>query len=766
MNETDTRSELIDPQLAAAGWETSAETGVRVRREYPINAGKIRTDGTREKRFEADYVLEYKNTRLAVVEAKRAELDVSEGVEQAKLYAEKLQLKTSFATNGKTIYEINHATGTEGEIDAFPSPEELWQRTFGDGNEWLDKFNEVQDVNSTKQPRYYQQIAVNHAVRAIAEDESRILLTLATGTGKTYIAFQIAWKLFQSRWTLQRDSKRHPRILFLAHRNILADQAKKDFRAFDEDALVRITPNEIAKRGQVLKNGNVFFSIFQTFMSGKDGSPYFKKYAPNFFDLVIIDECHIGGANDESQWRDILNYFSPAVQIGLTATPRRKDNVDTYAYFGEPIFTYSLKEGIGDGFLTPFKIKRIQSNIDEYIYAPDDEVLEGKEEKGRVYTERDFNKIIVIEERERKRVADMLASINPDEKTIVFCANQAHALMVRDFINQATNNRNVHYCVRVTADDLETGEKYLRQFQDNENTIPTILTTSHKLSTGVDALNIRNIVLMRPINSMIEFKQIIGRGTRVFEGKNFFTIIDFVDAYHHFNDPDWDGEPVVIDGEDDGKPNTQKSTPKPPETKSDNIPKKPKLKIKLSDGKTRMLQSTSSMYFDADGKIVGVEEYLKHLFDVKKLPEILKNEAHLRKVWANPMTRRELLEKLEAVGCDKDDLKKIQDLMDAQDSDLFDVLEHLARATPPISRKARVEINKDNICNLLEPAQREFVEYVLGNYVKEGVDELDDQKLETLLNAKYGTLHAAQEKLGTTKEIRETFIDFQQKLYA
>ena len=279
-------------------------------------------------------------------------------------------------------------------------------------------------------------------------------------------------------------------------------------------------------------------------MSGPKKSAYFGQYPKDFFDLVIVDECHRGGANDESTWRQILEYFDSAVQIGLTATPKREINADTYDYFGKPAYTYSLQEGIKDGFLTPFKVNRIQTTMDEYVYTDDDEVMQGEIEEGKIYKEDDFNRIIEITAREKKRVELMIKAINTNEKTLVFCANQAHAALVRNLINQVTPNVPSDYCVRVTANDGLLGETYLKQFQDIEKTIPTILTTSKKLSTGVDALNVRNIVLFRPVNSMIEFKQIIGRGTRLFEGKQFFTILDFVNAYHMFADKEWDGEPI------------------------------------------------------------------------------------------------------------------------------------------------------------------------------------------------------------------------------
>jgi len=539
MNEAETRAEHIDPALKAVGW--GVVEGSRIRREYPITLGRIEGHGKRGKALTADYVLEYRNTKLAVVEAKAWDKPLTEGVGQAKDYAGKLAIRFTYASNGQGIYGIDMQTGIEGELPHYPSPVELWSRTFSTPNTWRDRLAVVpfEDRGGYFQSRYYQDIAIERVLAAIADQKQRILLTLATGTGKTFIAFQIAWKLFHSRWNLSdwksgSEPTRRPRILFLADRNILADQAYNAFSAFPEDALVRIAPEDIRKKGKVPKNGSIFFTIFQTFMSGppKEGhpSPYFGEYPPDFFDFIVIDECHRGGANDESNWRGILDYFAPAVQLGLTATPKRRDNVDTYAYFGEPVFIYSLKDGINDGFLTPFRVKQISTTLDEYVYTPDDKLVEGEIEAGKRYEEADFNRIIEIKEREKKRVEILMSRIDQREKTLVFCANQAHALVIRDLINQMKASTDPLYCVRVTADDGGLGEQYLRDFQDNEKTIPTILTTSQKLSTGVDARNVRNIVLLRPINSMIEFKQIIGRGTRLHDGKDYFTIYDFVGA--------------------------------------------------------------------------------------------------------------------------------------------------------------------------------------------------------------------------------------------
>lgn len=880
MNEAQTRAELIDPKLKQSGWGVAEDS--KILREYYFTAGKIQTGGKRAKPLKADYVLVYKNQKLAVVEAKSDEIPVGEGVAQAKNYAAKLDIPFAYSSNGNAIYEINMTNGAENPVPDFPTPAELWQRIFKEQNDWRDAFNAIpfEDIGGSKPLRFYQEIAVNKALWAIADGKERILLTLATGTGKTFIAFQIAWKLFYSRWNLRRDGSRRPRILFLADRNILADQAFNAFNAFPEDALVRINPGEIRKNGRVPTNGSIFFTIFQTFMSGgSTGSPtaqngyefreinqienangymyilqcsdgsfytgstrnlnhrleqhktgkgakhtrknlpvklvyyetftriseafdrekqvqgwskakkialikkdieqlkrlsnnvqvpepvegYFGQYPEDYFDFIIIDECHRGGANDESNWRDIMEYFSPAVQLGLTATPKRQHNIDTYKYFGEPVYIYSLKDGINDGFLTPFKVKRIQTTIDEYVYTPDDTIIEGEVEEGRIYVETDFNRIIEIRAREKKRVQIVLDEINQKEKTIIFCATQNHALAIRDLVNQLKESSDPNYCQRVTANDGALGEQHLREFQDNEKTIPTVLTTSQKLSTGVDARNIRNIVLLRPINTMIEFKQIVGRGTRLFEGKDYFTIYDFVNAYHHFSDPEWDGEPLEPEPVEPREPKEPKEPGDPPEPPE---PREPfqRIKIKLSDGKEREIQHMiATSFWNADGKPISAEEFLENLYG--KLPEFFKDEEELRRIWSVPSTRKSLLEQLEDAGFGKDELLNLQKLINAEKSDLFDVLEYVSFAIKPITREERVVKASSQIFDGLADRQKDFLSFVLSKYIETGVSELDQEKLPSLLELKYQSITDAAETLGGVDAIKNTFIEFQKYLY-
>ena len=786
MNESETRAELIDPALAAAGW--GVVEGSNILREYRITAGRIEGRGRRGKADIADYVLVYRNMKLAVVEAKAEDEELTEGVGQAKDYARKLAIRHTYATNGRGIYAIDMEAGKEGEIATYPTPDELWEMTFAEANAWRDRFADVpyEDKGGSHPGRYYQDIAIERVMQAIAEDRQRILLTLATGTGKTFIAFQIAWKLFHSRWNLSREATRRPRILFLADRNILANQAYNAFSAFPEDALVRIDPADIRKKGKVPKNGSLFFTIFQTFLSGPNDSPYFGDYPPDFFDFIIIDECHRGGANDESNWRGILDYFSPAVQLGLTATPRRKDNVDTYAYFGEPVYIYSLKDGINDGFLTPFRLKQIATTLDEYIYTPDDTVVEGEIEAGKRYEEADFNRILEIKEREKKRVEVFLSQIHPNEKTLVFCANQAHALAVRDLINQLKTSKDPNYCQRVTADDGALGEQYLRDFQDNEKTIPTILTTSQKLSTGVDARNVRNIVLMRPVNSMIEFKQIIGRGTRLYDGKDYFTIHDFVKAHIHFSDPEWDGEPAEPEVcEKCGSNPCQCENPapkacstcgkRPCECPKEICPvcgrvqclceKRKKTKVKLADGKERSIQHMmSTTFWHPDGTPMSSQQFLEQLFG--RLPEFFASEDELRAIWSAPATRYRLLEGLAEAGFGNEQLAEMQKIIDAENSDLFDLLAHVAYAKAPLTREVRAANAMVYINTRFSAKQQVFLDFVLQHYIAEGVEELDQQKLTPLLRLKYGAIQDAVADLGQPEEIGMTFARFQQYLYA
>lgn len=767
--EAETRADRIDPALAAAGW--GVVEGSRVRREM-ICPGRIIGGGKRANPLSSDYVLIYRGQKLATIEAKKASLGHTEGVGQAKDYAARLKTRFAYATNGIGWYEIDMETGREGDIVPFPSPDELWKRCFAAENDWRDRFGAVpfETGGGKWELRYYQHNAINAALEAVAAGRDRILLTLATGTGKTSIAFQIAWKLFNASWNLSREPVRRPRILFLADRNILADQAYNAFSAFPQDAITRIDPDRIRKKGGVPKNASIFVTIFQTFMTG-EGEPNYQDYPPDFFDFIIVDECHRGGANDESEWRGILEYFSPAVQLGLTATPKRKANVDTYAYFGEPVYTYALREGIEDGFLTPFKVRQMASTIDEYVYDPSDTVVRGEIETDRKYAEADFNTKIEIEARERSRVAEFMGQINQRQKTLVFCATQDHAARVRDYINQIKDSADPNYCERVTADDGKLGEEHLRAFQDNEKTIPTILTTSQKLSTGVDARNIRNIVLMRPIRSMIEFKQIIGRGTRTFDGKDFFTIYDFVKAYEHFNDPEWDGEPLEPverkprepkpgDGfeEEPGEEWERQDGPEGP-------PPPERVVVRLADGKDRRIRYVAATtYWSPEGRPITAQQFLERLFG--DLSGIVGSEHELRDIWSKPDARQHFLTVLQEKGYDAGKLDEMARLIDAPDSDIFDVLAYVRFTLEPKTRRARVEAVTGGDLSGYEVQMREFLSAVLAAYERDGIEELALDKMGSFLQVKYGSMADAKRALGDVQGIRAAFIEVQKALFA
>jgi len=763
-SEADTRAELIDPKLNEAGWIRSDK--IRVAREYPISKGRIIDSKNRAKGLSADYALIYNNVIIGIIEAKKSSLDYSEGVAQAKEYAELLQVRYTYSTNGHKIYQIDMKTGEEKEVDKYPTPDELWEMTYTENSELWNLLTSVPFESGAKfEPRYYQLNAINSVIKAMAQNKKRILLTLATGTGKTCIAFQIVWKLFNAKWNTKEIGARAPRILFLADRNILANQAYNSFGAFPQDALCRIKPSEIKKNGTVPTAQHIFFTIFQTFMSGPNDTPYFGQYKKDFFDFIIIDECHRGGANDESQWREILNYFDSAVQLGLTATPKRDVNADTYKYFGEPVYQYSLKQAINDGFLTPFRVREINDNMGTYEYNIADDI-EGEIDKEKTYTESDFNKTIKIPEREIARVKRFMSEINQNEKTLVFCATQEHAAYVRDLINQEkTVTTNPDYCVRVTANDGDRGEEFLRKFQDNDKTIPTILTTSQKLSTGVDAIQIRNIVLMRPVNSMIEFKQIIGRGTRLCDGKAYFTIYDFVGASKNFKDPDWDGEPeppTVKEKNGDFKPkekDKKEDTIEPlPEEESRQI-----TTIKLGGGRSVEIINNRTSFWDASGKPISAKEFIEKLFH--NLPNFFKSEEELREIWSKPETRKQLLTNLKNSGYSVENFEKIKEIINAPNSDIFDVLIYIAYSENMITRQERVDNSKVVIFDNIQSRQHAFIDFVLKQYVKNGVTELDDERIGALINLKYGSPANAVQELGSIGDIRATFCDFQKYLY-
>jgi type I restriction enzyme R subunit len=774
LNESETRAELIDPALKAAGW--GVVEGSKVNREV-ICPGRILGAGQRGEATTADYVLSYRGRKLAAVEAKAAGKGITAGLGQAKIYAGKLNTRWAFSTDGTGQYRVDMATGKEGSVEAWPTPQELWDATFAEENAWRDRFAAApfEDKGGSQPARYYQVNAVEAVLDAVADGKKRVLLNLATGTGKTFIAFQLAWKLFHARWSLASarvggEPTRRPRILFLADRNILADQAYNSFSAFPDDALVRIKPDAIRKKGRVPKNGSIFFTIFQTFTSGKADAlgreeAYFGDYPPDFFDFIIIDECHRGGANAEGEWRAILEYFAPAVHLGLTATPLRRDeNRDTYAYFGTPVYTYSLREGIEDGFLTPFKVRQHKTTLDDYVWTPDDTVVKGEVKEKHRYTSGQFNRTIEIEARERYRVEVFMKEIDPRQKTLVFCATQDHAAAVRNLINQMKDSADPHYCERVTADDGAMGEHWLRQFQDNEKTIPTILTTSQKLSTGVDARNVRHIVLLRPVNSMIEFKQIVGRGTRLFDGKEYFTIHDFEGAYQHFLDPEWDGEPMEPVPAGPKAPTPLEDPFAPPKD-----PKEPgegpeKVVIKLADGKVRTIQHISATSFwGPDGRPLSAAEFIQSLFG--KAPELFRDEDELRRLWGAPDTRKALMTALAEAGFGAEPLQEMARIIDAPDSDVFDVLAYVAFALPPITRADRVASRKDVTLTGYDADLSAFLDFVLGQYVTQGVSELDGDKLPRLLELKYASASEGAAMLGGVKGVRQAFLDVQRGLF-
>lgn len=761
ISESDTRANFIDPELAGCGWDP-----IHIVREYYFTDGRKLIGNKRGKRLFLDYLLKYNNTNLAIIEAKKLDDHPTKGLQQAIEYADKLKINFVYATNGKQIYEFDRRTGKGDYIDKFPTPQELYKRQFGAQNALKEKFHNIPFLlTGSFGPRYYQEIAVNKVMESIADGQERILLTLATGTGKTFISFQIVHKLLQAKWNIEGENRR-PRILFLADRNVLADQAINTFNPYEND-VIKIDGEEIRKRnGVVPTNAFIFFAIYQAIAEREDIGGYYQEYPEDFFDLIVIDECHRGSANEEGSWRAILDHFRPAVHLGLTATPKRDDNVDTYKYFGQPVYEYSLKDGIQDGFLTPYKVKRVTTNIDEYIHTNDSKVIQGEVTKER-YELKDFNRNITLKQRTELIAKTILAQIGKMDKTIVFCANQDHALDLRDFINKYKTVSDVNYCVRVTSDEGKHGRELLEAFQDNDKDIPVILTSSKMLTTGVDARNVRNIVLTAPIGSMVEFKQIIGRGTRVFDGKDFFTIIDFVGATNLFYDATWDGEPEDVEGAG----LSGESKPKPPQKRKVKEPGEPyerkeKLIVELSNGRQLKVTDIDTRYIDENGKPLTAREFLEKL--IGELPAIYKDEEHLRKIWSNPDTRADLLKQLGQLGFDNEQLNDLRDMIASPDCDIFDVLSHISFDSSLLTRKQRVKFVKDEpeffeVYKNLEA--RDFLEFVLNHYENYGIEELQRDKLGDLVKLKLGTTKDAKTAFGDMKTLLSAYYQIQENIY-
>jgi type I restriction enzyme R subunit len=779
-NESETRAELIEPVLKNAGW--GELEGSQIRREFLIAPGRISRIAGQSSVLRADFVLLYKNVQLAVIEAKSEEKSHTEGLQQAKNYAELLNVRFAASTNGKRICWVDMRTGEENVLDSYPTPDELWSTTFKDIDEWRDSFLAVPFCQKAGDwsLRYYQGVAVNKAMEAVAKNQNRILLTLATAAGKTDIAFQIAWKLFKSKWTLSKDRIRSPRILFLADRNILADQAYRSFdsyNAFSEGALLRVRPDQIRKLGIVPQNATVFFTIFQTFMSGGDENlnetEYYKSYSQDYFDVIFIDECHRGGARDESYWRDILEYFTPALQIGLTATPKRRNNVDTYAYFGEPVYVYSLKMGINDGYLSPYKLYTSISNVDEYELKSDDVVLEGEAEVGRLYTQRQLNTDVLIKQREEARVKEFLNHANPREKTIVFCGTQERARHIRDLFNQFKTETNPNYCVRITANDGQIGEHMLRVFQDNEKIFPVIVTTSQKLSTGIDARNVRNIVFFREAQDMVEFKQIIGRGSRLFDNKYYFTIYDFAGTSKLFEDREWDGLPLEFldDGSeqrkrvsDDDEKNDNPTKPRKPNSDEDEDEIKKTTVIQLSDGTARSITFFSAISFlDAEGRLISAQQFIINIFG--ELPSFFNNEEELRELWRNPENRNKLLSGLAEKGFPLNQLYELRHAIDADDCDIYDVLAFIKFNSKLHSRIDRADHVRKSMLSRFSADQQDFIDLILKQYVNNDFTELEQEKLPDLVKLRFNTVHEGFIALGSKETTMSIFRDVQRHLY-
>ncbi|MCE7207761.1 DEAD/DEAH box helicase family protein [Campylobacter coli] len=762
-SEDDTRVKLIDAKLYASSWSEE-----NIIRNYYFTDGRKLIGNKRAERKFADYLLKFQNNNLAIIEAKKQNKDALDGLSQGIEYAKTLNVPFVYSTNGDKIYEYDLRVSRGEYIENFPSPNELFQRVYGNLKEWQYKLLTQRELYiPQKTLRYYQKIAVDKVIEALINGKDRILLTLATGTGKTTIAFALCYRLLEARWNKENKDQK-PKILFLCDRVSLRDQALGEFNAVESDCKV-ISAEEIRKNdGKIITNANVFFGIYQSLAANskdqentqeEQESKFYLQYPKDFFDLIIIDECHRGGANEEGNWACVLEHFSSATHLGLTATPKKSDNVDTYRYFGESAYEYSLKEGIEDGFLTPYKVKRITTTLSEgYVYNPDD-LIEGELEKG-FYKMSEFERNIHLPQYNDFLAKEILKLIDPMDKTIIFCANQAHASDIKRAIDKFKSVKRDNYCVRVTSDEGKIGLDYLKLFQDNDKSYPVILTSSKMLTTGVDAKNVRNIVLLANIGSMVEFKQIIGRGTRVYEGKDFFTILDFVGATKLFYDPKWDGEKIEELKEQDEKEKITKEHIK--QTKEESKEKK-SVTIHLKGTKLKVLDITTT-YVGAQGKPLSTKEFLEFL--IGKLGEYYDDEAKLREIWSDQKNRERFLKALANDGVDENALKDLREIFQ-KDCDIYDVLAHLSFNAEIKTRQERV-LQVEN-GEFLKRFQKEkaikFIEFLLNRYQEYGIKDFDDGLKPLIELSSLGNVRELADEFGGLEILKQSFDDLQREIY-
>jgi type I restriction enzyme R subunit len=786
LNEQETCQDYVVPALVAAGWSPE-----QIIEQYPITDGRIVQAGKRHKRarpLRADYVLEYRpGLPVAVVEAKRSYSEPGKGMQQGKRYARLLDLPLAYATNGNGIVEDDRHTGHETFPAHFPIPDEAWQRfqafkriaTDEVAAGVLAPFNRAlrTSTGAVKEPRYYQRVAINRTVQKILEGDTRALLVLATGTGKTFVAMQIIWKLWEAKWR----GARNPRVLYLADRNILIDQPiTREFKpAFGEGPIHKF-------EGETRHGRELYFALYQNLTVGGD-EPLYRRYDPDFFDLIVVDECHRGSANADSEWRAILEHFSPAAQLGLTATPIRSEDADTYRYFGAPLYEYSLAQGIDDGFLAPYRVRRVVLSADAFGFAPDAGQLDlfGHDIPDGLYTTRQFERVVSLLSRTEAAARHLTKHLRKTDrmaKTIVFCVNSEHADEMRRALHNANDDlttRYPDYAVRIVSAEGDIGKGYLDEFADNESPTPVIATTAQLLSTGVDLPTVKNIVLFRTIGSMALFKQIIGRGTRLApdEDKLSFEIIDYSGATALFEDPDFDGPPEVVIEEEidnDGEVVTPPMVEQP-EPEYDHSPENPPTAGELDDDERvrkfyvddepMWVVSEGIWQLDGEGGRLRLVEYTDFVAD--EVRRLFAAPAGLRASWKTAPERTDVVDALANRGIDLDELAERTGVADA---DPLDLLIHLAWNEPLMSRRDRTRRLRKEHTEFLDefrPEARAVIDELLDKYAEHGIGQLEDlHVLQVPPLTDLGSPVEIAGRFGGSDELRRAIADLQEQLYA